>query len=42
VQASANRPQIPVGRLVEFRVTSLDVNHGFGVYDPDGKLMGQT
>jgi cytochrome c oxidase subunit 2 len=41
-QASANSPQIGVGRLVEFRVTSLDVNHGFGIYDPDGKLVGQT
>jgi cytochrome c oxidase subunit 2 len=42
IQASANRPQVAVGRLVEFRVSSLDVNHGFGIYDPDGKLVGQT
>ncbi|MFA0758496.1 MAG: hypothetical protein NOOUEUKL_001159 [Candidatus Fervidibacter sp.] len=34
--------QIPVGALTEFRVTSLDVNHGFSLYDPDGKLLGQT
>jgi cytochrome c oxidase subunit 2 len=34
--------QIPVGALTEFRVTSLDVNHGFSLYDPDGNLLGQT
>ncbi len=33
---------IPAGALVEFRVTSLDVNHGFGLYAPDGTLLGQT
>lgn len=27
---------------VSFRVTSSDVNHGFGVYDPNGQLIGQT
>lgn len=27
---------------VEFRVTSADVNHGFGIYDPDGRLLAQT
>ncbi len=27
---------------VSFRVTSADVNHGFGVYDPSGQLVGQT
>ncbi len=42
LKASANRPQIPVGRLVEFRVTSLDVNHGVGIYNPDNRLMGQV
>lgn len=34
--------QIPVGSLVEFRVTSFDVNHGFGVYSPSGRLLGQV
>ncbi len=29
-------------RWVEFRVTSLDVNHGMAIFDPDGKLVGQT
>lgn len=30
------------GELVEFRVTSLDVNHGFSLYDPDHVLIGQV
>jgi cytochrome c oxidase subunit 2 len=34
--------QLPMGSLVEFRVTSFDVNHGFSVYSPDGHLLGQT
>jgi len=34
--------RIPVGRLVEFRVTSFDVNHGFSVYSPGGRLLAQT
>jgi len=34
--------QLPLGSLVEFRVTSFDVNHGFGVYSPDGRLIAQT
>jgi cytochrome c oxidase subunit 2 len=33
---------IPAKRLVEFEVTGGDVNHGFGVYDPGGHLLGQT
>ena len=33
---------VPVGALVEFRVTTLDVNHGFSLYAPDGSLMAQT
>jgi cytochrome c oxidase subunit 2 len=34
--------QVPAGALVEFRVTTLDVNHGFSIYAPDGRLMAQT
>ncbi len=34
--------ELPVGALVEFRVTSFDVNHGFSVYSPNGDLLGQT
>ncbi len=37
-----NRLKVPAGRLIEFRVTSTDVNHGFGIYDADGVLLGQT
>lgn len=33
---------VPVGSVVEFRVTTLDVNHGFSLYTPDGHLMAQT
>jgi cytochrome c oxidase subunit 2 len=33
---------VPVGAVVEFRVTTLDVNHGFSLYAPDGTLMAQT
>jgi len=28
--------------LIEFAVTSTDVNHGFGIYDPDGRLVSQV
>lgn len=31
-----------VGQPVEFRVTSTDVNHNFGLYDPSGRLVAQT
>jgi cytochrome c oxidase subunit II len=31
----------PANREIEFRLTSQDVNHGFGIYDSDGKLVGQ-
>jgi cytochrome c oxidase subunit 2 len=30
------------GGKVEFEVTSADVNHGFGIYDPSGHLVGQV
>ena len=33
---------LPAGRKVEFRVTSADVNHGFGIYSPDGHILTQT
>lgn len=29
-------------RPVEFRVTSADVNHGFGIYNADMRLIAQT
>ncbi len=34
--------RVPARSLVEFRVSSLDVNHGFGIYTPGGTLMAQT
>lgn len=33
--------RVPVGVPIEFRVTSIDVNHGFGVYDDTNSLVGQ-
>lgn len=30
------------GSLIEFRVTSLDVNHGFGLFGPGRRLLTQT
>ena len=33
--------EVPAGALVEFRVSSLDVNHSMGLYDPEGTLVGQ-
>lgn len=34
--------EIAVDELVEFRVTSLDVNHAFAIYDADAELIAQT
>ncbi|WP_085993277.1 cytochrome C oxidase subunit II [Oceanobacillus senegalensis] len=31
-----------VGEPIEFRVTSADVTHGFGIYDEDMTLVAQT
>ena len=33
---------VPARTQVEFRVTTLDVNHGFSLYAPDGHLVTQT
>ena len=33
---------VPAGALVEFRVRTVDVNHGFGIYTPDGRVLAQT
>ncbi len=41
-RSEAEPVQVPVNKWVEFRVTSLDVNHGFSLYDEKGKLLGQT
>ena len=34
--------RVPVGTPVRFDVTSVDVNHGFGLYDPHGHLIGSV
>jgi cytochrome c oxidase subunit 2 len=37
------RPAIvPAGREIEFVLRSDDVNHGFGIYDPDGAFVAQA
>lgn len=33
---------VSTGGNVDFAVTSIDVNHGFGVYDSSGHLVGQV
>ncbi|GBD19319.1 Cytochrome c oxidase subunit 2 [bacterium HR27] len=33
---------IPRGQTVEFVVRSLDVNHGFGIFAPDGRIVTQV
>jgi cytochrome c oxidase subunit 2 len=33
---------VPAGQPVEIRVTGADVNHGFGVYDTNDRLITQT
>ncbi len=34
--------RVTVGTRVRFDVTSVDVNHGFGLYDPHGRLLGSV
>lgn len=35
-------PTVPSGTRVRFDVTSVDVNHGFGIYSPGGELLGSV
>lgn len=35
-------PDIVVGQPVEFQVTSTDVNHGLGIYNPSMEMVAQT
>jgi cytochrome c oxidase subunit 2 len=37
-----DRDEVTAGKPVEFRFTSADVNHGFGIYDAAGTLVAQT
>lgn len=39
---SMSPPSVPAGSRVRFEVTSVDVNHGFGIYDPQGHLLGNV
>ncbi len=34
--------RVPAGTKVRFDVSSIDVNHGFGLYDPRGHLIGSV
>lgn len=34
--------EIPLGQEVEFRVSTEDVNHGLGIYDPNMQLLVQV
>jgi cytochrome c oxidase subunit 2 len=34
--------EVEVGKSVAFHVTARDVNHGFGLYDPDLKIVAQV
>ncbi|MES0488369.1 MAG: hypothetical protein ABUK01_00150 [Leptospirales bacterium] len=33
---------IPVGKVIEFAVSSTDVTHGFGIYNSDGQIITQV
>lgn len=33
---------IPVRKMIDFQVTSGDVNHSFGLYDSQGQLLAET
>lgn len=37
-----SRDRLAKDQPVEFRVTSADVNHGFGIYDTDMHIVAQT
>ena len=34
--------EIPLNTPIVFDVTSRDVNHGFGIYGPDGQVLSQV
>jgi cytochrome c oxidase subunit 2 len=39
---SLSPDRVRAGSHVRFDVTSVDVNHGFGLYDPHGQLIGSV
>jgi len=40
--AAAPGGPVRAGELVEYRLTSADVTHGFGIYTPEGDLINQV
>jgi len=34
--------QVPVNKVIEFALQSEDVNHGFAIYSPEGKIVAQS
>jgi cytochrome c oxidase subunit 2 len=34
--------EVPVDTPIRFDVSAVDVNHGFGIYDPRGRLIGSV
>ena len=41
-QFDLGQTSLPANQAVEFDVTSSDVNHGFAIYGPDGRIVGQV
>jgi cytochrome c oxidase subunit 2 len=39
---TVSQQELPAGRLVVFRVSSADVNHGFAIYDEESRLIAQV
>lgn len=40
--AAVQNPVLPAGKLVEFDVSSKDVNHNFAIYNAGGELVAQV
>lgn len=38
----ADATELPLGKQIEFRVTTEDVNHGLGIYDSNMRLLVQV
>lgn len=42
LQTEGSALVLPLGAPLEFQVTAMDVNHGFGIYNEAGQLLAQT
>ncbi len=42
IASTAGNLVLPVGKLVEFEISSKDVNHNFAIYNSAGKLVAQV